>query len=538
MRQRLPTLLVLMAIASLSPSVCTQAQQPVAAKSSEPPTFQDALHLYRSGKLDEALAEYNALIAAESHPAPGYVGVSRALLRLGRVAEARTAVAKALEINPEFADAHIALGEVYFRQGKLTEAEEEFVPLIKDQTDNARAYLGMARISEASSFHKQAKDLIENAFALDPDDPEIRVERFRILGRRSAVKLQQVAGPAKTDDSSPAQSSKTDAEKLESLYLEALSRDVPGCTVSPSVRSSQIALHPLFEPANVVRGFGLDVKVEGAPARLLLDTGASGILISRKIAEKANLKKLGESTIVGIGDKNPMEGYHSVAGSIRIGDLEFKNCIVEVSDKTSVVGDDGLIGADVFANSLVDIDFPNQKLRLSELPPYPNERVKPSSLDSAAQPDLQLHDRYVAPEMKSYTPVYQFHRQLVVQTRVNKSAAKLFLLDTGAGINAISPAAAKEVTSVSENPGMEIKGLSGKVKNVFSGDSVTMTFGNIQQDILGIIAFDTTAISDSMGTEVSGILGFSALKFLDIKIDYRDGLVKFTFDANRFRETP
>jgi predicted aspartyl protease len=202
---------------------------------------------------------------------------------------------------------------------------------------------------------------------------------------------------------------------------------------------------------------------------------------------------------------------------------------VEVSDKTSIIGEDGLIGADVFANFLVDIDFPNQKLRLSELPPHPDEQAKPST-----QSELQFHNRYIAPEMKTYTHVYQFRRQLLIQTKINNSAAKLFLLDTGATINAISPAAAKEVTYVSENPDMEVKGISGKVKTVFSGDSVTMTFGNIQQQNLEITGFDTTAISNSMGTEVSGILGFSTLKLLDIKIDYRDGLVKFEFDANRF----
>jgi predicted aspartyl protease len=201
---------------------------------------------------------------------------------------------------------------------------------------------------------------------------------------------------------------------------------------------------------------------------------------------------------------------------------------VEVSEKTSIIGEDGLIGADVFANFLVDIDFPNQKLKLSELPPYPDEQAKPSNQD-----ELQFHNRYIAPEMKTYTQVYQFRRQLLIQTKINNSAAKLFLLDTGATINAISPAAAKEVTYVSENPDMEVKGISGKVKSVFSGDSVTMTFGNIQQQNLEITGFDTTAISNSMGTEVSGILGFSTLKLLDFKIDYRDGLVKFTFDSSR-----
>jgi hypothetical protein len=36
-------------------------------------------------------------------------------------------------------------------------------------------------------------------------------------------------------------------------------------------------------------------------------------------------------------------------------------------------------------------------------------------------------------------------------------------------------------------------------------------------------------ISHSVGTEISGTLGFNLLSMLDIKIDYRDGLVDFVY---------
>jgi len=36
-------------------------------------------------------------------------------------------------------------------------------------------------------------------------------------------------------------------------------------------------------------------------------------------------------------------------------------------------------------------------------------------------------------------------------------------------------------------------------------------------------------MSASVGTEISGILGFDLLSILDIKIDYRDGLVDFIY---------
>jgi hypothetical protein len=49
-----------------------------------------------------------------------------------------------------------------------------------------------------------------------------------------------------------------------------------------------------------------------------------------------------------------------------------------------------------------------------------------------------------------------------------------------------------------------------------------------------MIGFDTTPLSESTGTEVAGFLGFAMLRFLEIKIDYRDALVDFSYDRNRW----
>ena len=44
------------------------------------------------------------------------------------------------------------------------------------------------------------------------------------------------------------------------------------------------------------------------------------------------------------------------------------------------------------------------------------------------------------------------------------------------------------------------------------------------------MTLDLSAVSKSTGTEVSGILGFEMLRILQVKIDYRDGLVDFVYD--------
>ena len=97
----------------------------------------------------------------------------------------------------------------------------------------------------------------------------------------------------------------------------------------------------------------------------------------------------------------------------------------------------------------------------------------------------------------------------------------------------IDPVAAREVTKVRGDAGMKVKGMSGAVKNVYSADKAVLIFGNLRQENQDIVSFDMTQMSDGAGTEISGALGFTTLYLLDIKIDYRDGLVNLSYDPNR-----
>jgi predicted aspartyl protease len=46
------------------------------------------------------------------------------------------------------------------------------------------------------------------------------------------------------------------------------------------------------------------------------------------------------------------------------------------------------------------------------------------------------------------------------------------------------------------------------------------------------VTFDLSTISGSEDTEISGLLGMNLLKMLEMKIDYRDGLVDFVYRDN------
>jgi hypothetical protein len=217
-----------------------------------------------------------------------------------------------------------------------------------------------------------------------------------------------------------------------------------------------------------------------------------------------------------------------------------------VSDRNDIVGTDGLIGMDVFSNFLVALDFPWHKLTLSPLPPYPGTTEAPASLNTDEEGPSEIkadaaqaagasgpHDRYIAPEMQKWTKVYRIGHDIIVPTSLNNKTMRLFIVDTGAFRTSISPAAAREVTKVHSDSDRQVKGISGNVQNVYSGDKVIVHFAGLQQESYDMLSFDTSGLSRHLGTEISGFLGFDLLHYLVLKIDYRDGLVDFQYSEDR-----
>jgi tetratricopeptide (TPR) repeat protein len=540
---------------SAQPSPATAKVVSSVPNSSLPPSpLAEARVLYEKGDFEAALDKYQHIVDAKPQSPDAYAGLIRTYLKMKNVSRASETATKALEAA-DSVPVHVALGELYFRQGRIGDAEAEWVKVVNSGRQDAHAYMGLARVRWAISMYKSGWSMIEKAHALDPSDPDIRRAWMQRLSAKERIQFlkEYLAGDNNEDEET-----RTGMRHyLE--FLEARAKDPrSACRLVSKSTATETTLERLLLDPSHLRGYGLNVEVNGHKTKLMLDTGASGILINRSLAEKAGVTRMADLDVGGIGDKGMKSGYRALADSLKVGGLEFQNCTVEVLDKRSVVGEDGLIGADVFSSFLVDIDFPNEKLRLKELPKRPEEgAANPLKLQSDEDEDSDSEtqsgggsasasakdtgpkssgpqDRYIAPEMKDYTRIFRFGHMLLVPTSIGEGPAKLFLLDTGAFTNHITPAAAREVTKVHGDSDTVIHGLSGSVKKVYSADKAVLQFGHLKQENQDLVAFDLTHISDNVGTEISGTLGFVLLRMLEVKIDYRDGLVDFEFDAKRW----
>ncbi len=410
-------------------------------------------------------------------------------------------------------------------------------------------------------LYRRAYDLIKQAHEIAPEDLAVQRAWINMLPRRERVKALEayLASPH------PDNAEENASLKAWLQYMKATAdQPVHACKLANSIESTQTQMQILLRDARRVAGYGLVVKVNDRSQRLLLDTGASGILINRKAAEKAGLKRVSSVQFSGIGEKGQRDAYFAIADRVRIGELEFRDCIVTVSEKSMGLDEDGLIGADVFSSYVVDIDIPADMLRLTPLPRGPQESdvqaslasdpdsddeseeiadgtekpktdVKPGPDDraSASSTSRLPKDRYVAPEMAKWARVYRIGHDLLIPTHLNGSKACLFVIDTGAFSNMISTRAARNVTKVSADESIKIKGLSGEVNKIYSADKATLQFGNIRQPNQDMVAIDLSGISKNLGVEVSGFLGFATFRQLEMKIDYRDGLVEFIYDPSK-----
>jgi len=433
----------------------------------------------------------------------------KALLHEG-VATAWKLSQKALGEAPESAAAHELSGEVLFRRGEFAAAESEFQLATKLDPNLALAWWGLARIAECTAMSKTAARYLDRAHSIDPNDPRIFHDwAMRLPGQQhidALEKYESMADPGR------------DEKQLEELrrhiqFDKALRGRSLMALVSP-YQKTEIPLLNLASGAPQTIRYGLEVGLGRTKLRLVVDTGASGIVIPRWAAGRAGIANVADATFSGFGDNKPTAGYHGVADRLRIGDVEFHDALISVSNQDAVGPVDGLIGTNVFAQFLVTLDFLGGKLRLDPLPGY-----HPG--------DNELHDRTEAPEPQHSARVFRFGHLLMVPTRVSDSREVSFVVDTGSDRTLISYDMAAEVSHVNRDDGMRMQGISGQVADLYKTGNVFLQFAGFRQKSPGMTSVDMWPQSRAIGTEVSGFLGLPVLSLFTLTINYRDGVVSF-----------
>jgi tetratricopeptide (TPR) repeat protein len=468
-------------------------------------------------RFENASSLYSKLVGEQPEQSDAWYGLVRAEIAAHHSSQAYAAAEQALAKAPQTAGAETAAGLAMFRRGNFSSAESHFRAALAIKPDYPGALEGMASLYYAVSRAKTGQDLLLRAFRHAPDDPRLMLAYANTLkGPEHIAALDAVL--AKLD---PA------AEQARNLRAHIANDRALGDRklrrlVSP-YESSRIKLSLIRNGPDHPRGWGLRLMLnQKESVKLLLDTGASGIAVSPKLAEKAGLQVIsGESSDAkGIGDKNPLSQISYLASEIRAGDVVFADYPVSVFRNAQSADFDGLIGADVFARFLIKIDFPKLELSLEPRPRNPDIGGDAGPVDAV-------------PPAPGFFRVYRVGNHLAVPTNIEGGRtgvhAALFLLDSGSSANLIDTETAREATSVSSDSRIIVKGIQGKVDKTSLTNQVSLLFAGFKQENPSLIAISLEKMSDSMGIGFGGLLGMPVLANLAVTIDYREGTVKMEY---------
>jgi tetratricopeptide (TPR) repeat protein len=419
------------------------------------------------------------------------------LLHEGAVAKAASLVNEILPKNPDSAITLAALAAVQLAQGQPWLALRTLNEAAASNPCYARIHLIRSRELRIDSMYSSERAEIQRAYDLDPTDPDIERAWKEIVS--AAHEIESIDQSLSAANDLDPKTRETVAASTRSL-MSRLSENSQTCQFQPDVASGNLPLVPAIDDkVHHVYRCELEVHLPQSTAKLEVDTAASGLYISRALAEQNGLHR---------GDGDPEGTVH--LDSVRIGPFEFRDCTAGVSDAPFAGNLDGFIGADIFASYLITLDYRLARLTLTPLPP---------------RPGLLPGDRFVPPELRDFIPVYHGRQFLLLPIAFKNGSRELFALGTAMPYTAMTSEAASSASDLKLNstdsatPGS--KEQFYRTKFDFQLASLPL----IQRR--RILEFDLSAIDRQATFQVAGLLGLDILHSLALHLDYRDGLAKF-----------
>lgn len=462
---------------------------------------------YQEAKYERAESLYLQALLQKPNDPDLNAALVHTLLHEGRVSDASNRANKAVADEPRSAGALTALAEVQLRQGQPWLALQTLDSATAADPCYPRAHLIRSRIFRIDSMYASERVELQAAYQIDPSDADIQhAWRHTVNPANDIQRIEDSLATMNNLDPDIREKAQASANSMMPL----LSENSQTCQSAPITAPVTLPLMPAYENVKQISGYKLAVDFPKSKAKLTVDTAASGLYISQTLADTNGFQH---------GEGAPANTVQ--VDNLEIGPLQFRNCMVGVSDTPFSNGVEGFIGTDVFAPYLITLNFPEAKLEIEPLPHLPGEQK--STLPG---------DRYFASDMRDYTPVFHKSQYMLVPVMLNKKDRRLFVLDTGIRLTTMTSEVAHAISNTRVNFTNPVRTVSGATLQIYR-DSFDLQFANLSLDRQGhILEWDPSAIDQNAGVEVAGMLGFDILHSLVMHIDYRDGLVKFDSPAS------
>jgi Flp pilus assembly protein TadD len=130
----------------------------------------------KAGRLDEAIAGYEGVAVKVPTLPQVQHNLGLAYARKKDMTRAEAAFRKAVELKPDFTEAHSALSVVLFEKGSREEAVSEAAKAVETAPDNARLQFGLGVMYADTGRMAEAKETLLKAESLDPTNAEVEYQ--------------------------------------------------------------------------------------------------------------------------------------------------------------------------------------------------------------------------------------------------------------------------------------------------------------------------------------------------------------------------
>ena len=399
-----------------------------------------------------------------------------------------------LDALTEDSDVLAFKGEIEFRRANFEEARAYYSRALDLDPNTARAHFGVGKLLMGKMMLTEAIDSLSKAVELEPD-----AAIYRLALADAWAYEGDVAEQVRQLEAYVALEPSYDLERLRQVeaVLEVIGDFGP----------IQMGVYDLPEPAESItisQGLNLifaSVMVgDQGPFEFIVDTGASQTVFTERLLGELGLTPITSTLIYGIGGGGRVESGIYRIDSLTFGGIEVRNLPVgTLSDPLLGELADGIFSTATFGRELVSIDYPDSIIEFNV--------------------DTDLDD-----SLSERVPGWFFSNLAFLPLRLNGDFEGLFLLDTGAVTSILSHKAAAALGVTEETPGagvsLGLAGIGGESGLALTVPAVTLSTAQSQASFPLMIAIDMDEISQTLGIEVSGIVGYDFLKDYRVSIDF------------------
>ena len=383
--------------------------------------YKEAEKAVRHGDYERAVDIYRKILEKDRRDMKARLGVTYALLKLGRFDLAYQQSSQAVAIDPLNARAHALFGTSLLRSGAFQLCIEEFQTSLKFDPKEALAVAGLSEVDFYENRHRDSYEKIKLATVLDPDEPDYYYQLGHIASRneeysQAADAYQHFLQIAPLKDQERRERIRGLVQFFRYIGTTKLMR-----TSGPENSIVKLDMEK-FRPY-------VDVKINGeGPFKFVIDSGASLPVISNETAKKLGLRAIARGGYArAVGGTGSFEIVYGFLDNLQIGDIRidavpvFFRSLLSANDEDPKMKPAGYLGLSVLSGFLTTIDYKTLSMTLEH-----NKLLQPLTDPQTDGPAVDI-------------PLRSTNNGLVcAEASVEGQDPLSFIIDTGATATSIS----------------------------------------------------------------------------------------------------